>query len=341
VNFTRRQCLAMLGSTAVVPSYTKAFGENLEVPSVGSESKGALRGAFMIVLTPYTTSKTIDYEDLAAEVEWLEGSGVQGMVWPQNSSEYPFLKRDEIMRGMEVIAKAHQGNRSTLVLGVQQNDTQAMLEVAKHAEELAPGALIAMPPKNAKSQDDYSEYYSELAKVTKLPVFLQTVPDVPGLFSVELILELAEKYPHLGYVKEEHEPTLNRIAELVKHRPPLQRVFGGTLGHSLAYELRIGTDGTMTGGVPVADLYARLWSKYMQQDWDGFQDTWSKLLLMFTVASEIPGAYLYLMKRRGIFKTTVSRQYDYSFTPTQTAEIERNLKSIEPYLIRKFPRVAP
>ena len=73
--------------------------------------------------------------------------GAHGLVWPQNSSDYPRLTTDEIMRGMEVLARANQGRSTTLVLGVQQNSTREMVELATFAERLAPDMMIAMPPK--------------------------------------------------------------------------------------------------------------------------------------------------------------------------------------------------
>ena len=47
---------------------------------------------------------------------------------------------------------------------------------------------------------------------------------------------------------------------------------------------------------------------------------------------DIPGVRLYLLKKRGIFKTTVSRQGEYRFTPEQIAEIEFNFAALKPYL---------
>ena len=332
---TRRQCLGMLGSAALVPHLADNLTTVSAQASQQSDSKRPFRGAFMIVATPYTASKAVDYDDLAAEIDWLTECGVQGMVWPQNTSEYPSLKLDEIMRGMEVIAKAHRGKPSKLILGVQQDDTRGMLELAAHAEKLSPDALIAMPPKAAKSLDGYREYYTELAKATARPVFLQTVPDAPGVeFTVDLILELAGKYPHLGHVKEEHAPSLERIAELAKHRPLMQSVFGGKGGRTWAYELRLGSDGTITGQSWIGDVFEKVWNAYSEQDWNEFREVYSKLLLMFTVEDEIPGAGRYLLKRRGIFKTTVSRQGDYSFSPTQVEEIEQNLNALKPYLLK-------
>lgn len=332
---TRRECFGILSAAAILPRFGGRATEFAKPVSAPSEANRSIQGAFMIVATPYTSSKTIDYEDLTAEVEWLTEAGVQGMVWPQNTSEYPWLKRDEILRGMEVIAKAHKGKPNTLILGVQQNDTAGMLELTAHAEKLAPDALIAMPPKTAKSQDDYREYYTELAKATSRPVFLQTVPDAPGVvFSVDLILELAAKYPHLAHVKEEHAPALDRIAELARHKPLMKSVFGGRGGRNWGYEMRLGSDGTMTGQGWLADVFAKAWSAHSESDFDQFQELFSKLFLMFNVEDEIPGTGRYLLKRRGIFKTTVSRQADYSFSPTQIEEIEHNLKTLRPYLLR-------
>src|SRR5713226_5769496 len=161
-----------------------------------------MQGAFMILSTPYTSSKALDYEDLAAEVDFLERCGVQGLVWPQNASELSKLTREERLRGMEVLAKAAKGRSPVLVLGVQGDDTKEMLDYASRAEQLAPDAVIAIPPKKARSLDDYREYYRALSKLTKRPVFIQTSGGSPGVEpTVEFIVELAREFPNFGYVK--------------------------------------------------------------------------------------------------------------------------------------------
>ncbi len=71
-----------------------------------------LQGAFMILSTPYTSSKAVDYDDLAGEVDFLVRCGVQGLVWPQNASEQSKLSKDERMRGMDVIARSCQRQTS-------------------------------------------------------------------------------------------------------------------------------------------------------------------------------------------------------------------------------------
>ena len=38
------------------------------------------------------------------------------------------------------------------------------------------------------------------------------------------------------------------------------------------------------------------------------------------------------MQKRGVFKTTVSRRGDYSFSPLKIAEIDYRFEALKPYL---------
>src|SRR5580704_14041079 len=255
---SRRELLAAAGSAALLSGMRAAAGPSLPAKS--------LQGAFIILSTPYTADKAVDWEDLASEVDWMDRFGVRGMVWPQLSSELLELSKDERFRGMDVLAKAARGKRPVLVSGVQRDETAEMLEYAAHAEKLAPNAMIAIPPKKAKSLEDYREYFRALCKLTKRPVFIQTSGGAPGVVaSVEFIVELAREFPNFGYVKEEHDPVIARMAALVAQRPdPIKRVFGANYGNGWLYQMRVGCDGTITGGAMYADIYARLWNLHLK-----------------------------------------------------------------------------
>src|SRR5215471_9335296 len=143
--YTRRELLTGFGLAALSPLLA------------ATQPDKPMRGIFIIMATPYTASKAVDYEDLAREVDFLDRCGVHGMVWPQLASEYAQLSKEERMRGMEVIAKAAKGKRPALVLGVQAANKNAALEYLEKAESLAPDALISMPPTEAKSLDDFRD----------------------------------------------------------------------------------------------------------------------------------------------------------------------------------------
>ena len=324
--YTRREILAAAGATLGGASLAKAAPYK------------PMEGAFIIAATPYDEKKQVDNEDLAGEVDFLDRCGVQGIVWPQMASDYAFLNEDERMRGMEVLAKAARGKKPALVLGVRADTRKDMLRYARHAEKLEPDAVIAMPPKQAESLDDFRAYYSALCKLAKRPVFIQTTGGAEGVEpTVEFILEMAEKFPNFGYIKEEYQPVIPRLTELARHRPdPIKAVFSGAAGRGWTYEMRLGFDGTMPGAM-YAETYALLWELHKKGDRTKMREVFSKLMLMVNLDRQIPGVRNYVFKRRGIFKTRVSRRGDYTYSEAQRAEIEWNLQGLRPHLRVPLP----
>ena len=319
---TRRQFLASLAGAAVAPRLALA---------ASSPSK-PMRGVFIIMATPYTEAKAVDYDDLAAEVAFLDKCGVQGMVWPQLASEYAQLTRDERMRGMEVLARAAAGRKPALVFGVQGPNADAALEYLRHAEKLAPDALIAIPPREAKTLEDFRAYYRALARATSRPLFVQTTGGAEGIVpTVEFLVELAREFPHCAYVKEEYNPVIERMKALAAARPAIRGVFSGAAGRGMLYEMRLGFDGTMPGA-PYSDVYAAIWEQYQAGRLDKAREAFSRLMLMVNLEQQIPGTRPYVMKKRGVFKTMVSRQRETRLTPEAIAEIDFNFDALRPYL---------
>ena len=324
-SLNRRECLKLLSAA------TLSFSRDLN-----AETGKSLRGAFMILATPYTASNSIDYDDLRDEVEFLDLCGVHGMVWPQNASELSYLSKDERMRGMEVIAEAAKGRKPALVLG-EAADTPSMLEYARLAERLGPDAVIAIPPTQAKSLDDYRKYYAELCSLAQRPVFIQTAGGAPHVEpTVEFIVEMGRKFENFGYLKEEYQsvPTaVERMREMAEHRPgAIKIILGAFRARGRTYEMRLRMDGTLTGGPMYGDVYAHLWELHLAGRQDEVRAVYSKLLLMTNLEQAIPGLRPYMMKRRGVFKTTVSRRGDYTYSSEAVAEIEHNFAALKPYL---------
>jgi dihydrodipicolinate synthase/N-acetylneuraminate lyase len=322
---TRRQALGALGSALIANSRLQAA------------SGKPLRGVFPIMATPFTAEKAVDFEDLTREVDFLERCGAHGMVWPQLASLFRTLSKDERMQGMELLAGAIKGKKAALILGVQAANTEQMLEYARKAESLEPDALIAMPPYEAKSLDDYRAYYRALAGVAKRPVFIQTTGGARNLIpSVDFVVELANQFPQFGYVKEEAPPAVDRIRAFMRRRPAIKAVFSGDDGLGLTYEMRFGADGTM----PLAcytDLLTQTWDLYHGGQQAKAREIFSKFVLMENIGERIPGTPVYIMKKRGVFKSSVTRPENArtaraELTAEQIAEIDYNFEEIRPYL---------
>jgi hypothetical protein len=88
----------------------------------------------------------------------------------------------------------------------------------------------------------------------------------------------------------------------------MRSVFGAEFGQGWLYEMRLGLDGVITGNAMYADLMARIWDLHVRGRQEEVRDAYSKFLLMRNLNQQIPGADLYIMKKRGVFKTTVTRR---------------------------------
>lgn len=270
----------------------------------------------------------MDYEDLEKEVEFMARCGVHGMVWPQLASEVWFLTREERRQGMKVLAKAIKGKKPALVLGVQGSTKKEAVEYAELAEELEPDALIAMPPKAAKSLDEYREYYRALAQIARRPFFIQTSGGAPSVEpTVDFLMELSRELPNFGYVKEELAPIYNRIHALALARPPIKAVFSGPVG---LYEMREGCDGCMPEGC-FPDVDVQLWELYHSGQQEAAREIYSKRLLMTNPEQKLSRVVPYVMKKRGVFKTAESRRQNTNPSPDDLREIDFELEGLAPY----------
>jgi dihydrodipicolinate synthase/N-acetylneuraminate lyase len=340
---TRRQVLTSIGASVIAARTGAHFVAAAPPPK-------PLRGALLILHTPFTADGAVDWDDLTREALFVDRAGAQAVVWPQGSSSVSTLSKEERMRGMEVLAQALKGRRVAFILGVQGKDVPEMLEYTAQAERLAPDAVIAMPPTRAQSLDDYQTYFRALAGATRRPVIVQTSGGARNLVPpTEMIVGLARAFPHLGYVKEESQPLVDRMKAELAHRDVMKGIYCANLGVNWLYAMRLGLDGIITGNAMYADLFARIWQLHEQRKTDELRDAYGKFLLMRNINELVPGADLFIMKKRGLFKTTYVRSgpavagekpdvTERRFSPADIEEIEYRFAALQPYL---QPALAP
>ena len=97
------------------------------------------------------------------------------------------------------------------------------------------------------------------------------------------------------------------------------------------YEMRLGFDGCMAGNA-YADVFVQIWDQHQAGRSEQAREIYSKMLLMLNCESYIRGAREYVMKRRGIFKTTLSRRYETMLSPDAAREVEFHFQGLLPYL---------
>jgi 4-hydroxy-tetrahydrodipicolinate synthase len=266
-----------------------------------------LEGIFPIVQTPFTESGALDVETLAHEVQFLHRIGVQGMTWPQIASEWSTLRFEERLAGAETIMRANRAldarTRPAVVIGVQANDIETAVKYARHADKLAPDAIIAIPLDGGKDEAKQLEYYSAIGAACSAPLFVQTIGDM----SVDLVLRMAARIPTLRYAKDEAGVTLARLDDYRQRGQILRGVFTGKHGPTFLDDLARGAVGNMPAS-GFADLYVGAWQAWKAGKQEQAMDLFSKTLLFIMDAQAYGVAgQKYILQLRGVFPNSKCR----------------------------------
>ena len=364
--------LSVAGTSALAGACTTVEKKSKGVKPVKRvDGKGdpRMRGPFPILSTPFTESGEVDYNTLAREAKFVSDCGCN-MIWPQSNAAIDLLSTEEKFKGMQVIADALQGSKSTVAFGCNGKNIEHMVEHVKHVELLADKykntniALISRPADNTQNQEDAKKYFLELEKYTSRPTIIQTVGGNSckiKAVDVDILIDLAKRNPKVfGYIKEETgnaEECNLRMRKEISAKPIIHTVYSAWGGWQWLYQMRrIGSEGLVSERAVYADLLAYIWEQVENGDINGtLSDAFSKLLLAYNfsyyakggTSGDLRGAHLYVFQKRGVFKNRLSREYikknrklivpqtpiikDCKLTQQQIDEIDTCLETISKY----------
>jgi dihydrodipicolinate synthase/N-acetylneuraminate lyase len=222
-------------------------------------AKKRLAGVFPIGFTPVNARNEVDFDGLAAQVQFCRRGGVHGLAWPQIASGWTTLTETERMKGAETILSAARGGPTAIVIGVQSRtvDFKETERYANQAEKLGADAIICIPPPGVTAPAELLSYYQRLGKVTSMPLFAQTGGD----FSVDLVVEMFNTIPTFRYVKDEAGNPLERVTEIRRRTNDQLNCFSGNGVATMITEMERGFVGHCPF-VSLADLYASAYDCY-------------------------------------------------------------------------------
>lgn len=154
------------------------------------------------MVTPMTETG-VDFDSLKSLIEAQVKGGVDGLVAVGTTGESPTL---DAVEHLTVIKKTIEfaNGRVPVIAGTGANCTREAVYLTREAEEAgADGFLVVAPYYNKPSQEGVFLHMSEIAKTTRKPIFLYSIPGRCGIeISNRVIVRLREKYPHVCALKE-------------------------------------------------------------------------------------------------------------------------------------------
>jgi 4-hydroxy-tetrahydrodipicolinate synthase len=285
----RRALLKTLGSVAVGAAFSRFSAAE------GPKDSTAKRfsGLFPIASTPFTQDNKLDFDCLNNEVKFCNRGGVPGLIWPQIASGWSTLSSSERFAGAESMLAAGKGGKTAIVIGVQTQgkDLPGALAYAKHAAKNGADAICSLPPDGDNAA--VLEYYKAIGSATDLPLFVQTIGDMP----VDMIVEMFRSIPTVRVVKDEAGDPLARVGELRAKTDGKLAIFAGKGVRQLMDEMRLGFTG-FCPTVGMADLFQQSWELYEAGKLRESFDMFGRIQAFSTIVN----ADRYVMVARGIFK---------------------------------------
>ena len=267
-------------------------GADFAAPSASPGTK-PFRGLFPIGQSPFTEDDKLDLDCLAAEAKFCNRASVPGFIWPQIASGWSTLSTTERFSGAEAILAAGKGGKTALVIGVQtqNNDLPRAIAFAKHAAAHGADAICSLPLQG----DDATilSYYQAIGKATDLPLFVQTIGNMP----VDLVVEIFRSVPTMRVVKDEAGDPLARVTEIRQRTGDKLAVFAGKGVRLMIDEMQLGFAGYCPV-VALADLYRQAFELFEQGKPREAFDMFGRILAFDSISH----ADQYLMVARGIFK---------------------------------------
>jgi dihydrodipicolinate synthase/N-acetylneuraminate lyase len=261
-----------------------------------------MRGVFGLLPTPYTEDYEIHTVDLRRAADFCCRSGQHGIVWPVMVGEFYFLGEEERIRNLDAVLDEVNG-RLPVVFGCSGISVPQVLLFARAAQRAGADAVIAMAPAQTNAAIAI-EMFKRLADAYQGPIILQNAAAYAPLTG-EQIARLIEDVPQIEYVKEERPPGPRHIAEVYQLvGDKIKTIFGGAAGKFLPDELRRGANGCMPA-CEIADLLAKVYNLWQGGDEAGARELHCRLLPLIQL--ETHPFMRYILKRRGVFSSTVER----------------------------------
>jgi 4-hydroxy-tetrahydrodipicolinate synthase len=159
-------------------------------------------GVYTAIVTPFRGGK-IDQEALRRLIQMQIKGGVDGIVPVGTTGESPTVSYEE---HVEIIALAVKfaGGKIKVLAGTGGNSTAEAIYLTQQAEAAgANGTLQVAPYYNKPTQEGLFQHFREIARNTKLPIMLYSIPGRCGVeIGVDTVKRLARACPNIVGIKE-------------------------------------------------------------------------------------------------------------------------------------------
>lgn len=159
-------------------------------------------GTYTAIVTPFQNG-SIDEAALKKLIGGQIRAGVDGIVPVGTTGESPTVSYEEHIRIIELSVK-FAGRRIKVIAGTGANSTREAVYLTQEAEKVGADASLQVAPYyNKPTQEGLFQHFREVARNTKLPLLLYSIPGRCGVeIEISTIKQLAKECRNIVGIKE-------------------------------------------------------------------------------------------------------------------------------------------
>lgn len=182
-------------------------------------------GIYTPVITPHREDGSINLDALAAQIEYLIASGVQGLINGGSTGEYYAQSLEERLEVASFV-KEVVGDRLPLIVGTVAIRLPDSIAVAEHAAKIGAAALlVGSPPYSVPTERENALNALAIDRAADLPIMLYNYPGRMGINMGEEFLDRVGRSRNFCAIKES-AGDINRVHLLARDYPHIQMSCG-------------------------------------------------------------------------------------------------------------------
>ena len=233
-------------------------------------------GSIVAMVTPFRGGK-VDWENLAALVDFHVESGTTGIVACGTTGESATLNHAEHLDVVKAVVKAAR-KRIPVIAGTGSNSTQEAVYLTQEAEKAgADGALLISPYYNRPTQEGIYQHYKKVAESAGIPLIVYNIPARTGSKIEPETLARMAQIKNIAGVKEA-TGSVDQAIDVMRLSHGQMAVYSGE--DSLTFSLMaLGGKGVVSTVANIAPrAMADLTQACLRGDWDKGRELQFKLL---------------------------------------------------------------
>ena len=250
-----------------------------------------IQGSMVALVTPMTANGELDWQSLAALVEWHIAEGTHALVAVGTTGESATLDVDEHLAVITAVVKQVAG-RIPVIAGTGANSTREAIELTQRAKGAgADACLLVTPYYNKPTQEGLYLHHMAVAEAVDIPQILYNVPGRTGVdMKPETVLRLAGHNNIVGV--KEATGDLERARLLIAKAPKDFLIYSGDDETAVELMLAGGKGDISVTANAAPKLVAKMCELAIAGDADGARAINEKLMplhtAMFVESNPIP-----------------------------------------------------